>query len=125
MQPKVMIASKSILASNIYKLLLAKRRPNIVTAQKFEDVRSLFFRPGIVDLAIFHSDVFTPKFDSFLRYLKEDKPFSKTPKIFVCKSDAKEKEWQNNLKKLPKSFVIERPFDPVDFEKIVSGVFHG
>ena len=125
MHPRIIIASRSFLALNVYKLLLSKRRPNIVSAQRFETARPWFFRTGKIDLAIFHSDVFAPRFDGYWSRLKEDEPFAKIPKIFVCKPSSREKEWQEKLKELPNSYIIERPFNPVDFEKIISEVLDG
>ena len=125
MPSKIIISARSMLARNVYSLLLKHRSPEIIATEKFEQARPWFYRLSRLDLAIFHSDVFAPRFDHYFQRLMKDEPFAEIPKIFVCKSSPREKDWQKKLKKLPNSIVIERPFSVDDFESKITGVLNG
>lgn len=117
---RAVIVDKSILATNMYKLLLRPVVTTFLVAKRYEEARPWFFRRDKIDLAIFNSNTFGRKFDEYHERFLKDEPLAKVPKIFLCRE--KEDDWQKRLNSLSRSVVIMRPFKPDDFLALVRRV---
>jgi len=118
--PRVAVIDRSVLAVNIYRLLLRPLGVSILVARRYEEARPWFFRKSGIDLAIFNSNTFGKKFIEYFSRFEKDEPLVVTPKIFLCRET--EKEWKKRLGSLPNTWVIERPFHPDEFLKLVGGL---
>jgi hypothetical protein len=117
---RVVIIDRSILAVNMYRLLLRPLGAFFLMAKRYEEARPWFFRKDKIDLAVFNSNTFGKKFDEYVARFESDEPLAGVPKIFLCRDT--EKGWQKRLSRLSNSRVMERPFHPDDFLKAVKGV---
>ena len=118
-QPRIVIADRSELAGNLYRLLLAPIGATLVVRRRFEEARPHFFRREKVDLGIFNSNIFGKKFEEIAKKFVEDEPLSATAKIFICRESPAEEEWRKSLGGLPNTTVIVRPFHPDELAALV------
>ena len=106
---KVLVADRSELASNIYKLLLSPLDLTPVVCKCSEEARRLLALKKDFELAIFNSNTFNKDL-SLISSLD-------IKKIVICKdSDA---ELQANLKKINNVFVVYKPFHPDEFISVI------
>ena len=117
--PRIVIADRSELAANIYRLLLEQLAANVVVRRRFEEARPHFFRREHVRLAIFNSNIFGKKFAEILKRIIEDEPLRKVSKIFLCRDNPAEAPWLDRLGALPNAQAIVRPFHPDEFSALV------
>lgn len=117
---RAVIVDRSLLAVNMYRLLLSPVVTTFLIAKRYEEARPWFFRRDRIDLAIFNSNTFGKKFDDYFGRFAKDEPLSKVQKIFLCRE--KEDEWVKKLKSLPRSQVVFRPFSPDDLLSLVKKV---
>ncbi len=117
---RAIIVDRSLLAVNMYKLLLGPVVTTFLVAKRYEEARPWFFRRDRVDIAIFNSNTFGKKFEEYLGRFSHDEPLARIPKLFLCRE--KEDAWVRKLKELPKSFVVMRPFHPDDLLALVERV---
>lgn len=118
--PRIVIADRSELAGNLYRLLLSPIGAALVVRQRFEEARPHFFRRGKVDLGIFNSNIFGKKFEEIAKKFVEDESLRMTAKIFICRESAAEEGWRRNLDRLPNATVVIRPFYPQELASLVS-----
>ena len=118
-QPRIVIADRSELAANMYRLLLMPTGASLVVRRRFEEARPHFFRRENVKLAIFNSNIFGKKFAEILKRLVEDEPMRKVQKIFLCRDIPAELPWSERLGALPNSKAIVRPFHPDELLSMV------
>lgn len=117
---RIVIVDRSILAVNMYRLLLRPMGASFLVAKRYEEARPWFFRKDRIDLAIFNSNTFGKKFDEYFKRFESDGPVAGIPKIFLCRDS--EKTWSKQLGRLTNAKVMEKPFHPDDFLKVVKGV---
>lgn len=115
----ILIADRSELAANMYRLLLSSFSPSIVVRKRFEEARPHFFRKEAPQLAIFNSNIFGKKFPEIIKHMLEDEPLRRVGKIFICRENPTEAAWRESLQKLQNSQVIARPFHPDEFATLV------
>ena len=117
---RAVIVDKSLLAVNMYKLLLQPVVTTFLVAKRYEEARPWFFRGDKIDIAIFNSNTFGKKFDEYFERFKKDEPLAKVPKIFLCRE--KDEDWLKKLKGLPKTALVMRPFHPDRFLALVRNI---
>ena len=118
-QRRIIIADRSELAGNMYKLLLDSLGANLIIRKRFEEARPHFFRREKTDLGIFNSNIFGKKFEEIYRRMGEAEPIANTPKIFLCKDNIAEAKMRDRLSRVDNSSIMVRPFHPDDFFKLV------
>lgn len=111
-----LIVDRSILAINMYRLLLEPLGASFETTKDIEDAL-LWLKGKKIELAIFNSNTFRKKSEDRLISLFNDKSVKKIPKIFLCLAD--EKKWHKKLNELQKAMVLIRPVHPDDFLKAI------
>lgn len=118
-QYRIIIADRSDLAANLYRLLLAPLGVALVVRKKFEEARPHFFRRERVDLGIFNSNIFGKGFDEIYERIESAEPLIRIPKIFICRATPSENAMRKTLSKLENSTIVIKPFHPDDFFKTV------
>lgn len=121
--PHVIVIDRSILAVNMFHLLLAPFDVGLIAVKRFEEARPHFFRRERVDLAIINSNSFGKKFTEYLNHFCDDKPVAKVPKIFLCRDVQSEADWREVLTNVPHATVVVRPFHPLAFGDLVANIF--
>ena len=118
-QRRIIIADRSELAGNMYKLLLDSIGANLIVRKRFEEARPHFFRREKTDLGIFNSNIFGKKFDEIYRRMGEAEPIVNAPKIFLCRDNIAEARMRDRISRIANSSIIIRPFHPDDFFDLV------
>ena len=118
-QPRIVIADRSELAANMYRLLLAPLGATLILRRRFEEARPHFFRREGVRLGVFNSNIFGKKFMEIVQRLIEDEPLRKASKLFICREVPAEEPWRERLAAIPNAKVITRPFHPDEFAALV------
>ena len=116
---RIVIADRSELAANLYRLLLSPLGVNLIVRKKFEDAAPNFSGRERIDLGIINSNVFGKRFEEIFQGIEEVLPLARVKKIFICKDGDSEKEIRKRLKELKNSTVVTRPFHPDEFLKLV------
>lgn len=117
--PRILIADRSELAGNIFRLLLSPLGATLIVSGKFEDVEIRLSRREAVNLVIFNSNTFRGRSDDIVERIMETEALKKAKKIFVCKDSDAERPLTGKLSRLPNSRVIIRPFCPDEFVELV------
>ena len=117
--PRIVIADRSELAANLYRLLLEPLAVHVIVRRRFEEARPHFFRREKVALAIVNSNVFGKKFPEIVAHLAGDEPLVRLPKLFLCRENPAETAWRGELARLPGARVLVRPFHPDEFAEAV------
>lgn len=120
---RTVIVDRSILAVNMYRLLLRPMGTLFLVAKRYEEARPWFFRRDRIDLAIFNSNTFGKKFEEYLDHFNKDEPLARIPKIFLCREG--EEKLKKKLKKLPMTKVVDKPFHPDEFLKLIKDFMGG
>jgi len=120
---RAVIVDRSLLAVNMYRLLLSPVITTFMVAKRYEEARPWFFRRDKIDIAIINSNTFGKKFNEYYNHFSGDEPLEKIPKLFLCRD--KEDDWQLRLKKLPSATVVVRPFHPDAFLELVTRIIEG
>jgi hypothetical protein len=110
--PKIVVADRSELAGNLYRLLFAPFGAIVVVRRRFEDVFPLFHRKERIDIAIFNSNIFGNKFEETLSAFRADSCLNKAKKVFLCGDIGSEAPWHEKLSSINNSCIILRPFHP-------------
>lgn len=122
---RIIIADRSELAANMYRLLLGSLGAPLVVRRRFEEARPHFFRREGAALGIFNSNVFGKKFPEIVRRLMEDEPLRRGPKIFLCQESPAEEPWRKRLAALTNAHVVVRPFHPDELAGLVARLAGG
>lgn len=117
---RVAIADRSVLAHNIYETLLKPEGCSLFPYQTLKAMKEhLHFDWGI-HLLLVNSNTFGKYFEQHYEWFLKDKGSRHTPKLFLC--EAAEQKWANELKKLPRSQILWKPFYPPELEKKISRI---
>lgn len=119
---RIVIADRSDLAANLYRLLLNPLGVELVVRKRFEEVRPHFFRRARVDLGIFNTNIFGKKFDEIYRRMESAPQILAVPKIFISRDTPHDHMEDERLEALDNSIIILRPFHPRDFIGLVQAV---
>ena len=125
MQPRIVVADRSELAGNLYRLLLSPIGATLVVKRRFEEARPHFFRREGVDLGIINSNIFGKKFEEIVDELASIEVLRDVHKIVLCRATQSEDEWRERLAAIPNTSVIVRPFHPDELVSIVSRLLSG
>ena len=120
---RVAIADRSVLAHNVYQMLLKPLGLSLFPFKTLKDLKENFNRKWNLNLLLINSNTFGHYFEKHMEWFLNENNIQKTPKFFLCESG--EKKILSGLKKLPNSFILAKPFYPSEFEKKVAHLFKG
>ncbi|OGQ43146.1 MAG: hypothetical protein A3I70_00575 [Deltaproteobacteria bacterium RIFCSPLOWO2_02_FULL_44_34] len=115
-----MIADKSVLAHNVYKMLLKPLGFSLFFYKTLHDLKQNFDSKLSCDCFLINSNALGTQWDRTMTWLKEETKLKAAPKVFLC--DEEEKAIQSLFKKLPNSHVVFRPFYPPALETTLKGI---
>ncbi len=118
-QRRIIIADRSELAANMYRLLLEPLEAELVIRKRFEEARPHFFRREKCDMAIINSNIFGKKFDDIVQGMLEAIPVGAVPKIFICKENEISGSHGKMLASVKKSWFLHKPFHPDELFELV------
>jgi hypothetical protein len=124
-QPRIVIADRSELAGNLYRLLLSPIGATLVVKRRFEEARPHFFRRDGVDLGIFNSNIFGKKFEDIAAGLADVEALRGVHKIILCRATPSEEMWCRRLAALENTSVVMRPFHPDELVSLISRLLKG
>lgn len=106
---------KSMLAANMYQLLLGPIGITVINAQSLQNLKAVLGRVRSADLVLINSNVLSGIMDRAGEMVRDDERLAEVPKIFLCRDAELEKGWDAGLSVLPKTEVVARPFHPDEF----------
>lgn len=118
MSKRVVIIDKSQLSNNVFRLLLDKWKPTILSFKRFEEAREALVRKPQIDLMIFNSNSIGSKLNSYLDAFCDDRDIAVIPKIFLCLEAKREDRWSEVLAGAPNAVVLRRPFHPEELHSL-------
>jgi len=114
------IVDRSLLAANLYKLLLAPLGAVIAVRRRFEEARPDIARRGAVQLLIINCNAVGKKYSEVAAELEREASLADVPKVFFCEEGEAESIMRKRLAQIPKAEVISRPFHPDEFAALVN-----
>jgi len=105
------VADRSVLAANMYRLLLASRDIEIVHLTSLEELLPRVRRERRPYLLIVSSNIFADRFEKFVAACAEG-ALREVHKIVVIRESEVAKGYKRALLKLPHADVLVRPFHP-------------
>lgn len=114
------IVDRSRLAHNIYAMILRPLGYSLFPFKTLREMKENLPRPKNMQLVVVNSNTFGHHFANHFDWFYHNKDLTSIPKIFLC--DPKEKDYVQNLKKIPNSEIIWKPFYPPDLKKKIAEV---
>jgi hypothetical protein len=112
MTPRVcIVADRSVLAANMFRLLLAPRDSEIVHLTSLEELLPRVRRERRPYLLIVSSTIFAERFEKFVAACAEG-ALREAHMIVVIRERESAKGWKRTLLTLPHTDVLVRPFHP-------------
>ena len=119
-EQRIVIADRSTLAHNLYKMLLRPLGLKFLTYQTLKDLKENLNSKWNCHLFLINSNIFGNHFDYHWEWLQKNSHLKNTHKIFLCGPG--EKKIQTQLKTLSHSHLVTKPFFPDDLETILNRV---
>lgn len=107
---RIAIVDRSVLANNIYQLLLKPLGFSLISYNTLKSLKESLDEKGAPHILLINSNVFGKNFADDLEWFKKGERVKGMEKIFLCHTD--EKKIADQLKKVPHSRVVSKPFYP-------------
>ena len=119
MTPRVcIVADRSVLAANMFRLLLAPRDIETVHCTSLEDLLPRVRRERRPNLLIISSNIFADRFEKFIASCAEG-ALHEAHKIVVIREREAAKGWKRTLLTLSHTDVLVRPFHPDELDNFL------
>lgn len=112
---RIAIVDRSVLAQNIYATLLRPVGFSLFPFKTLRELKEKLLRQWGVQLFLINTNTFGHHLERHLDWLQTHQTWGALPKIFLC--GPSEKKVLQNLKKIPNSHIVLRPFYPLELEK--------
>lgn len=114
---RVAIVDRSFLAHNVYATLLKPLGFSLFSFQTLKELKESFNPKWNTDFFLINSNAFAASKEKYLEWFQKEKNLRATPKVFIC--EAEKKGIWDELKKIPNSHFLMKPFYPPEFgEKV-------
>jgi DNA-binding response OmpR family regulator len=123
--PRIVIADRSQLAANLYRLLLAEQAPSLIVRRRFEDASALFFGRELVHLGIFNTNTFGKKLETIVGRLRDEQQLRTPPKIVLASEGEIADGHGERFAGLANATILPRPFHPDEFKSLVARLLGG
>lgn len=117
--PVVLIADRSYLAANIYRLLLAPLGVTILIRPRCSDALAHVKAGAGVDLLVVNTNSMGNAAGDLIEALSSDRRAAKIRKMIISGDSKAEERICARLRKAPRTTFVERPFLPGDLLKAV------
>jgi len=115
---RIAIVDRSALAHNVYKMILKPLGFSLFHYKTLREFKENLDSKWGCNCFLINSNTFGNHLDRHLEWLKREPFLQRTHKIFLC--EASEKKIQSQLKELPRSHLVLRPFYPDFLEKTLN-----
>lgn len=119
MVTKIIIADRSELAGNMYRLLLHSTNATLIIKNKFLDILPYFKRREGIDLLIMDSNVIGKKMLEIKKYIDEIDSLSQVKKIVIVKDSDADASIRAQFEKMDRTKIVMRPFHPDELKGII------
>jgi CheY-like chemotaxis protein len=113
--PRVIAVDRSVLAANMYQLLLRPFGVNVVNASSLADLREALRRFRGADLIVISSNVMADRLERAADIFKKNELISKAAKIFLLRENEANEGWDRRLSDIPRTELMTKPFHPDHF----------
>lgn len=116
---RVAIADRSLLAHNIYRMILKPFDFSLFFYKTLRDLKeSSIAKQG--PILLINTNTFGKYFETHVEWLKKDPAVSGHEKIFLCDDNGAE---TSALKKIPQSRCLLKPFDPQTLKEVLQKIY--
>ena len=115
---RIIIADRSALAENLYRLLFAGHGVDISVKKRFEEARPHFFKRDAPDTAIINTNCLGKKALHIISEIAGTPEIARIKKIFLIKENS-DHMVAEALKSISNTIIAQRPFHPDDFLELV------
>lgn len=119
-EQRIVIADRSALAHNLYKIFLHPLGLKCSSYQTMRDLKENGMTPKQCRAFLINSNIFGNHFDYHWEWLRKNSSWKTVPKIFLCGHG--EKKMERLLKTLPQSHLLTKPFSPDTLESILKRI---
>jgi len=123
--PLVLVADRSRLASNLYKLIFAPLGINLLLRRSCEQALDYLKKGGAADLLIVSSNSVGPEGSSLIERLSSVSSDRGIAKIFICRESSSDDGLRLMFASIPGSILLKRPFHPDEMLGLVRGCLKG
>jgi len=118
------VVDRSFLAHNVYATLLKPLGFSLFSFQTLKELKESFNPKWNANFFLINSNAFVGSKEKYLEWFQKEKSLKAIPKVFICEADGK--KWLGHpfgmvseLKKIPNSHFLTKPFYPPEFgEKV-------
>ena len=118
----ISIFDKSLLATNMFKVLFKPQHYYLSTAKNFEEIPHHLFLSKKIDLIVVNTNVFGRAFQRFYDFFTDEEAVKDVPKLFLCRDEEADSEWNGKLAGLSQSVIMMKPFSPTQFMETVEEI---
>jgi len=122
---RIVIADRSVLAGNLYRILLAPLEAMLLVRRNLDEAVALLSRREVTNLAIFNTNVFCGAFDAIATQFATDEHLAAIAKIFLTSTRHADDAHRACLASLPNTAILPRPFHPDAFTALVRRLLQG
>lgn len=113
--PTIIAVDRSVLAANMYQLLLRPLGVSVVNASSVDELNDVLRQIRGIDLVIFGSNVLSNRLERAPEILKGREKLSRAAKIFLLRESEANEGWDSRLLEIPRTEVMTKPFHPDQF----------
>ena len=114
-RPRIVVADRSALASNLYQILFAPLEARIVVRRRLDDALWLLLGRERTELAILSTNTMGKAIEEAAARIEADASLSRAQKLFLASGEEAQGPAGARLAALPHSTVLSRPFHPEEF----------
>jgi hypothetical protein len=121
--PRIVIADRSLLAANLYRILLAPFEATLLIRRRADEAIAALLHRETTHLAIFNASVCGDKIEAIIAQLAQEAPLAKVRKIFLV--GQREMAAEERFASIPNTSLLHRPFHPEAFTALVRELLEG
>lgn len=112
---RVIAVDKSVLAANMYQLLMRPLGVSVVNASSIAELREALRRFKGADLIVISSNVMADRLERAEEFFSKNELISKAAKVFLLREGEASEGWDKRLAGIPRMEVMTKPFHPEHF----------
>lgn len=113
--PVAIALDRSMLAANMYRLLLEPMGVRVVNAFTVEEMATALRSMRDIDVLIMSSNALPGSLDRIVEVFADNDRVRGVAKLFLLRESEVEKGWGEALSAIPHSLIMAKPFQPDEF----------